>query len=65
MNQHSAIFKFTVDTRKMLFRYSGLCGMAFDAVDAVKLKIARLKDDYHLTLGQKILRVGKDRLQYS
>ena len=33
------IFKFTADTRKMSFRYSVLCGMAYDAVGAVKLGI--------------------------
>ena len=35
-NPNRAIFEFAVDTRKMLFRYSELCGMAFEAVDAVK-----------------------------
>ena len=30
-----------VDTRKMLFRYSRLCGTASDAVDAVKLEIPK------------------------
>jgi len=29
------------DTRKMLFRYSCLCGTASDAVDAVKLEIPK------------------------
>jgi len=30
------------DTRKMLFRYSRLCGTASDAVDAVKLETISL-----------------------
>jgi len=38
-NLSRAIFKFAADTRKMLFRYSGLCGTASDAADAVKLEI--------------------------
>jgi len=29
------------DTRKMLFRYSRLCGTASDAVDTVKLEIPK------------------------
>jgi hypothetical protein len=38
-NLSLAIFKFAAYTRKRLFRYSRLCGMASDAVDAVKLEI--------------------------
>jgi hypothetical protein len=40
-NLSLAIFKFTVDTRKMLFRYSRLCGTASDAVGAVKSEIPK------------------------
>ena len=36
-----AIFKFAADTRKVLFRYSILCGTASDAIDAVKLEIPK------------------------
>ena len=57
-----AIRKFAVDTRKMLFRYSQLCGTAFDAVDAVKLRIALKNDDYP-ALSQKIIRFLEDRFQ--
>ena len=32
---------FAADTRKMSFRYSLLCGTAFDAVGAVKLEIPK------------------------
>ena len=35
-----AIFRFVADTRKMMFRYSALCGTSSDAVDAVNLEIA-------------------------
>ena len=34
-------FKFAADTRKMLPRYSELCGAAFDAVGVVKLGIKK------------------------
>ncbi len=33
------VFKFAVYKRKMMLRYSVLCGASFDAVDAVKLEI--------------------------
>jgi hypothetical protein len=36
-NLNRAIFKFVADTRKVSFRYSFLCGMASDKVDAVIL----------------------------
>jgi len=39
LNLSRAIFNFAADIRKMLFRYSRLCGTASDAVDAVKLRI--------------------------
>jgi hypothetical protein len=38
-NLNRAIFKFAIDIRKMSFRYSFLCGMASDTIDAVKLEI--------------------------
>ena len=38
-NLNRAIFKFASDIRKMSFRYSFLCGMAFDTIDKVKLEI--------------------------
>jgi len=34
-----AIIEVAADTRKMLFRYSQLCGTASDAVDAVRSAI--------------------------
>ena len=36
-NLNRAIFKFVVDKKKMSFRYSFPCGMAFDKIDTVIL----------------------------
>ena len=36
---YNPIFEFSADARKMPFRYSGLCGLAFDAAGAVKSEI--------------------------
>jgi len=38
-NLNCAIVEVAVATRKMTFRYSGLCGMSSDAVDAVRSAI--------------------------
>ena len=38
-----AIDEVAAGTRKMLFRYSGLCGTVSDAVDAVRSAIAQLR----------------------